>query len=839
MNTTFSWIPFYEELADKLFEYKERRKELHEIIKRLSEKNELMDYLHFDRPDYWTKPNTEIDPFSIFAIFNRSITDENRIIIAQQLAEEFKVNAALPKDFDGIPRVNNMNSFFIGNIEMWDLFIEAMKSDKTIGYTDKFSSLLDAAISVKWHGQAMVTMALFWIRPYSFISIDGQNKSFFLDAKNNMQTVVDIFSEMAKNKIVSGENYIKICEECKKLCETGKYKFKDFPEMSRYAYLWGDKPYAYFLGAYNDKEGIDNSQEFIKKGIWHNGFSDKYIEEVKKIQIGDRIAIKSVSTKKHHLPFDYDGEHVAIMLIKAVGRVTKNYGDGRTLDVVWTEFETPKIWYFFTFLKTFWRVDGKSKDWRAKALIDFAFEDKEQDYEKFIENTMFIESEKFKYWLFGYSKTNWAVLLKDNYISFSWDELGDFSNYNTKDNLKKAMQDIYGEQYSYKNAGHALWQFANEMKIGDIVFAKDGTGNIVARGIVTSDYIFEDTRNSFKSIRKINWTHKGSWEHPGYPAAKILTEITKYTEYCDKLNALFPEEEIAPPLQPKYSKYTAADFLNDVFISEEQYNTMTAVLNRKKNIILQGAPGVGKTYAAKRLAYSIMGEKDESRVMTVQFHQSYSYEDFIMGYKPEADGFKISEGCFYRFCKTAETDDDNDYFFIIDEINRGNLSKIFGELFMLLEADKRGEEVELLYRNEKFSVPENIHIIGMMNTADRSLAMLDYALRRRFAFFEMQPAFDSNGFKELLQVANNVKFNNLIDQMKKLNQDIETDASLGAGFRIGHSYFISNQGEEIDNIWLKTVVDFEIIPLLQEYWFDDSLKSEGWKAKLLGAIDEN
>ena len=178
-------------------------------------------------------------------------------------------------------------------------------------------------------------------------------------------------------------------------------------------------------------------------------------------------------------------------------------------------------------------------------------------------------------------------------------------------------------------------------------------------------------------------------------------------------------------------------------MQQEDYEKLVDILKIKKNIILQGAPGVGKTYAAKRLAYSIMGEKDVERVMMVQFHQSYSYEDFIMGYRPTATGFELKKGVFYNFCKKAEIDTDRDYFFIIDEINRGNLSKIFGELFMLIENDKRGIPLQLLYADEKFSVPRNAYLIGMMNTADRSLAMLDYALRRRFAFVDLKPGFET------------------------------------------------------------------------------------------------
>ena len=185
-------------------------------------------------------------------------------------------------------------------------------------------------------------------------------------------------------------------------------------------------------------------------------------------------------------------------------------------------------------------------------------------------------------------------------------------------------------------------------------------------------------------------------------------------------------EENPVTAETSIDAYTKSDFLDEVYMTEKRYENLVAVLRNKKNIILQGAPGVGKTFAARRLAWSMMGEKDDSRIEFVQFHQNYSYEDFMMGYKPVEDGFELKYGIFYRFCQKAANQPDKEFFFIIDEINRGNMSKIFGELLMLIEKDYRGTKATLAYNGLSFSVPKNLYIIGMMNTADRSLAMIDY-----------------------------------------------------------------------------------------------------------------
>lgn len=443
------------------------------------------------------------------------------------------------------------------------------------------------------------------------------------------------------------------------------------------------------------------------------------------------------------------------------------------------------------------------------------------------------------YWIYspGDNASMWDEFYKSGIMGIGWDDVTDLKGFSSKEEIKDFMKKVYDPSYSYKNNAHCLWQFANEIKVGDVIFVKKGMHKIIGKGIVTSGYIYDTSRSTYKHIRKVDWQNKGEWEHPGQAVMKTLTNISAYPDYVQKLLALFAEdtsEEVSEQKEIKYPLYSKDDFLNEVYMDEDTYNTLTELLEAKYNVILQGAPGVGKTFAAKRLAYSIMGQKDTSRVAMVQFHQSYSYEDFIQGYRPSKDGFELENGTFYKFCKEAEEDNERPYFFIIDEINRGNLSKILGELMMLIEKDKRGEKIKLLYSNEWFTVPQNVRIIGMMNTADRSLALMDYALRRRFAFFDFAPAFSSEGFKNYLAEKNSPKLESLITAVESLNNTISSDESLGDGFRIGHSYFCTDG--EITDEWLKSVVEYEVIPLIKEYWFDEPTKVRDWSATLRSAI---
>ena len=700
-NKNFDWIKFYTEFAIKLIPFdKDRILLLIKLKKVLDEAKVNFPIMENDHTEL-----RDICPFTVFSIFNRGITNENRRKICAGLKSEFQIEAPVPESFDGIPVLDNRKSWFfaykdkrrVDDIDnLWNLFARAIEYDDNHKRKGDFIEAFNRVLlqsGIKWN----ITMGLYWIAPFSFLNLDSVNQNFIV---NNSEIVNNIEVDGLFKKMINGNEYLQLIESCEDYFKKENSKYCSFPELSLAAWKYSQNKVnkCWLVGASWDR--VNKTDEFIENEIWQNGYDDKYLDEVKHVKVGDKIVIKTTYTMKNNLPFEYNNKTASVMDIVAIGTVTKNLKDGKNLEVNWNnKLDEPKKWFFGSWRDTIQEIK-RDKSWKEADLLDFIFEGKEQDYNKFLND-----------------KTDEASELSD--------------------------------------------------KIGQEVMELD-------------------------------------------------------------------KNNINP--------YTKQNFLNEVFMKETDYDKLVALLKHKKNIILQGAPGVGKTFTAKRLAYSLIGAEDDSRIEMVQFHQNYSYEDFVMGYRPTETGFELRNGVFYDFCEKARCDIENDYYFIIDEINRGNLSAVFGELLMLVESDYRDKPVRLVYKKDKlFSVPHNVYIIGMMNTADRSIAMIDYALRRRFSFFTMKPGFDSEGFVNWQNKVNHPAFNTVIDEIKILNNEIAEDDSLGEGFCIGHSYFVYDEknppvcGIEM---WLKNVIEYDICPMLDEYWFDDKQKADSWQKRLTGIFNK-
>lgn len=805
-QTQFSWMQAYAAIAQGIYGMRNDRSRLLELFKAIFNGK---DGLKFPI-DIEAEGLATIDPFTFFATFNRGVSwDKKDRIVRLALDGLGYRDIAAPTDYEGLPVVNNMRSWFFGgkqdrgahDIEnLWELFCAAIElADNPTGQAcgarmaDAFDSVR-SQLCIKWN----ITIGLHWIQPTCFMPLDAHSRDY----------LADVYGIKVKgNALPTGEEYLAIMDAIRAATD------KPFYEISADAYLWKPAPKT----PWGWHPNLTEYDPGIDQDTW-----DTLLDEPAIFNIQARALLRRM--------MDAGGKATCSQLAEKYGENMNYYlgaANGMAQRVA-KALECPlwegKYWPILFYGKNASKEEKGAFLWMIRPELQEALKPRDlSDVPLYVDHNADKDASASdgskQYWWLNANRSIW---------SFSEIAVGEEQSYTIRNE---------------KGDPRRIFKNFLDARAGDVVVSYETTPvkKIVAICEVSKPQ--DGERLYFKKLRDLDTP---------VPFSDIKSDpVLSQCEFCKNPNGSFfklTEEEYlrleemfdedgASPVQTSAKKpYTDARFLQDVFVSKADLTAMKGLLERKKNLILQGAPGTGKTYAARRLAYATMGEEDDSRIGFVQFHQSYTYEDFVIGYRPNGEGgFDIQPGIFADFCARAARDSERSYFFIIDEINRANISKVFGELLMLIEADHRGDSIELSIDRRRLTVPENLFIIGMMNTADRGLALIDYALRRRFAFFDMKPALDAPGFLAMLQDTGNEKLGALVDAVREINKEIEKDPALGKGFCIGHSYFCMQQGVTEEDV--HGIARFEIEPLIAEYWFDDQQRVRKLTDKLEGVFN--
>lgn len=578
MAEQFKWVSFYMEFATKLLEYKTGRSSLIEILQKVySNIGMKLPKLEKDNVP------KDIDPFTIFGLFNKGITDAKRISILGGIKTLFEIEADVPDDFSGIPVLNNMMATFYAfeggdrrkddDIDnLWNAFESAIKLAENDSEESRaaFISAYDqvrAQFAVRWN----LTMGLYWIRPYTFISLDSRNREFMSNPDNISANVV---AEMKTLKSVpAAEKYLSIRDKCKSAVESGEYGYTSFPELSHKAWITSVENSEMEKAA---KTGTSNAAFLrwfrpVLQSLRDLGGSATPEDTRKKIISNEKLSDEEVNAageKNNVNKFENEVAFARSYLVKAGYIDNKVYG----------------IWTLTDKGRTVEMTDELASEIFKNGVADNAAKSKEKN------SLGDADVATVHYWLYapGEGASMWEDFYSAGIMGLGWDELGDLNTYASKDEMAQKLRDIHGGDSSYKNSAHAVWQFVHDIKPGDVIFAKRGRSEILGRGVVESDYEYDDNHDGeYPNLRKVKWTHKGGWQSDEMFAMKTLTDVTNYTDFVNKISGFFEYDEEDTKVID-YPAYSVEDFLNEVYMDEKSYNKLVGALDSKLNIILQG-----------------------------------------------------------------------------------------------------------------------------------------------------------------------------------------------------------------------------------------------------------
>ena len=581
MAEQFKWVSFYMEFATKLLEYRDDRTSLIEKLQNVYS-NIGMKLPKLDKENI----PKDIDPFTVFGLFNKGISDANRISILSGIKDIFEIVSYVPDDFSGIPVLNNMMATFYafeGNDRrkdddidnLWNVFSSGIKlaDSESVERRTTFSlayNQVRSQYAVRWN----LTMGLYWIRPYFFINLDSRNREFLSNPDNISANVV---AEVKSLKSVpTAEKYLFICDKCRASIESGEYSYSSFPELSYKAWIVSSE------NSKKEKATTNKSNAALLRwfrpviqALRDLGGSATPEDTRKKIIENEKLSDEDVNAtrgKNNVNKFENEVAFARSYLVKA------GYIDN-TVYGIWTLTEKGM---------TVEMTDELASEIFKNGVADIVSNSKEKN------SLGDADVATVQYWLYapGEGASMWEDFYRAGIMGLGWDELGDLNTYASKGEMAQKLRDIHGGDSSYKNSANAVWQFVHDIKPGDVVFAKRGRSEILGRGVVESDYEYDDNQpGEYPNIRKVKWTHKGSWQSSEMFAMKTLTDVTNYTDFVNKISGFFGagiEDEEVEATVIDYPAYSMEDFLNEVYISpENRIHTRSIIQNNPLCLLIK------------------------------------------------------------------------------------------------------------------------------------------------------------------------------------------------------------------------------------------------------------